>query len=818
ALEKVLWMESDRLGFFINTVNEAAFENEKLIVKNEKRQRVDNVPYGHLGYVIDSNMYPEGHPYSWQVIGSLEDLQNATLDDVKNFYNNWYGPNNATIVIAGDFDPATVKSYVDKYFGEIKSHGDTTPVQVEPVVLSGTKKLYHEDNFAQIPLLQISWPAVKMFHPDYNALSILAQLLSVGKKSPFYKVIVEEKKLAPAATAAFMPLELDGKFMVTVGGFSGVDLDDINAAVNEAFEKFETEEFTEKDLARVKAGIETEFYSAISGILTKSFILAQYNSITDDPGYITKDIEDMLAVTKEDIMRVYNTYIKDKDFIAASFVPRGNVDLILEGSEKAAVVEEAVDQTAQQQAPPSGETEFERTPSLIDRSVPPDLGPAPEVNVPPVWTAELDNGIEVYGIEHHELPLVQFTLRIAGGLQLDNPEKIGVANLMTDIMMAGTKNKTPEELEEEIDVLGSTISMHTTIKGIYCTGSTLKRNFQKTMDLIEEILLEPRWDEKEFELIKQRTINTLQQQEGDPNTIAANVFRKLLYGEANIFSNNTLGTAESVESISIDDLKEFYADYFSPSVTTYHVTGDITDGPVKNALAGLNQRWTPKDITIPEFDQPEKTESSTIYFVDMPDAKQSVVNVGFLALAQTDPDFYPATVMNYKLGGGVTGQFFNVLRMQKGYTYGAYSSFQGTDTPGPFLMSTSVQSAVTFDTVRLIKEIFETYGGGFSESDLDETKNSLIKSNALAFETIDALNGMLQNISIYGLPHDYVKQREQIVHNMSVDDIKALASKYIDAGKMIYLVVGDAKTQLSQLRDIGFGNPVLLDRNGNRVR
>ncbi|MFQ5572015.1 MAG: M16 family metallopeptidase, partial [Rhodothermales bacterium] len=551
ALEKILWAEADKLGFFINTVTAPVVEKEKQVVKNEKRQGVDNRPYGHTNYVIDKNLYPEGHPYNWQVIGSLEDLQNASLEDVHEFYRAWYAPNNATLVLAGDFDVVQAKEWVEKYFGEIPAVELHPQDPVEQPTLTETTRLFHEDNFARLPALTIAWPTVAQYHPDTYPLQLLSLLLTDGKKAPFYKVLVEDRQLTSNVSMFNQNSELAGKTTLSIRAFAGTDLDEVDAAVNEAFARFETDGFTEADLARVKARVETSFYNGMASVLGKAFRLAQYNIFAGDPGYAAEDIQRLLDVTHEDVLRVYDHYIKDKHYICTSFVPRGQTDLMLAESRQAEVVEEQIIAGAEEEFLLTGSGPIEKTPSSFDRSIEPSFGSSPEISIPEIWTDHLDNGMRLFGIENDELPLVQFTLRMRGGLLLDNPDKIGVANMVTDVMMEGTRTKTPEELEAAIDELGASISIQAGRETITVRGNTLARNYEQTMALVEEILLEPRWDEKEFDLVKQRTLDNLRQQAANPNAIAANVYNKLLYGEDHIFSNNILGTIESVESINI---------------------------------------------------------------------------------------------------------------------------------------------------------------------------------------------------------------------------------------------------------------------------
>jgi zinc protease len=813
ALEKMIWAEADKLGFFINTVTEAVVAKEKQVVKNEKRQGVDNRPYGHVNYVVGKNLYPESHPYNWQVIGSLEDLQNATLADVKEFYNKWYVPNNATLVIAGDFDFEQAKAWIHKYFDEIPRGEEITPLEDQPASLSETKKLFYEDNFARLPELRLTYPAVDIYHEDSYALDILTELLASGKKAPLNQVLIDEKELTSGVFFFSNNSEIAGEMSLIVRAFPNTDLNEVHSAVFEAFERFEEEGFTDSDLDRIKAGIETQFYNGLSSVLGKAFNLAQYNIFAGDPGYINEDIQKTLAVTKEDVMRVYEQYIKGKNYIATSFVPMGQADLALDGSIPAEVVEEVIAESgADEQFELPEETEYERTPSSFDRTVEPPYGNSPELAVPEVWSFTLDNGIPVHGITNSELPIVQFELRIKGGLMLEDMEKIGVSNLLAEVMTRGTANKTPEELEEAIDELGASINIRSGRQAITISGNTLARNFEATMALVEEMLLQPRWDETEFNLAKQSTLSAIAAQSADPNSIASNTFNSVVYGEDNILSKNPIGTINTVESITLDDLKTYYEANMSPSVADFMVVGAINEQEVNKVLRGLEENWSGADVQIPEFVKPEPIAEPTVYFYDVPGAKQSVLNFGYLAMPETDPDYYPATVMNYILGGGgFASRFTQELREGKGYTYGIRSGFAGNELPGAFQISSGVRTNVTLESAALVKQIMEEYPSTFTEADLATTKSFLLKSNARRFETLGAKLNMLYNVSTYGWEPDYVKEREQIVRDITIEDISELAREYANPNTMIYVVVGDAETQMHRLEELGFGKPVLVN-------
>ncbi len=816
ALETVLWLESDRMGFLINTVTESAFYNQQEVVQNEKRQRVDNNPYGHTSWVLDKNIYPEGHPYNWQVIGELQDLQNATIDDVKEFYDAYYGPNNATLVLAGDFDTAEAKQLVEKYFGEIKKRQEVPKLEPQPVTIAETKKLYHEDNFAQAPQLHRVYPTVEQYTDDAYALDFLAEIMSSGKKAPLYKILVKEKDLTSRTTAYNNSQELAGEFHIIITANSGVDLDEVEKGIEEGIALFEKEGVSEKDVERIKAGLETQFYNGISSVNGKAFQLASYNVFAGEPDFIEKDIENIKAVTKEDVMRVFDKYVKGKPFVQTSFVPKGQMDLIVENSTKAPVVEEEIKENVAKEVTDTT-TEIVKTPSNFDRSTAPTTGDAPALNVPSSWEASLSNALEVYGIEQNEIPTVNFNIVIEGGHLLDNMQKNGVANLLTDIMMEGTATKTPEELEEAIELLGASINMYTGRESIVIQGNSLTRNFDKTMDLVEEILLQPRWDEEELGRIKTATINGIQRSAANPNFVANNVYNKVLYGDDHIFSYPTSGTEESVASITMQDLKDFYNKNISPTVSRFHIVGKIDKSSTLATLKDLEEKWAAKEVTIPEYPVANNREKSSLLFVDIPEAKQSVINIGYIGMPRTSEDFYPAEVMNYKLGGSFSGAVNMVLREEKGYTYGARTGFSGSKIPGTFTASSSVRTNTTGESVEIFRDEIKKYKDGITQEDLDFTKNALIKSNARRFETQGALLGMLQERSAYDLPSNYIEGEERIVREMTLDQHKALANKYLDENKMVYLVVGDAATQFAQFKNMGFDEVKMLDRDGKEV-
>lgn len=817
AFEKIMWIDSDRFGYMINTVREATLEREKQVVKNEKRQRVDNRPYGHTSHVIKKALYPEEHPYNWTVIGDLEDLQNATLEDVREFYDKYYTPANATLVIAGDIDIEETKKSVKRWFGEIKAGEAVPDMDPMPVELAATKKLYHLDNFAQLPEIRMTFPTVEQYHPDAYALDALGEILSYGKQAPMFTTLVEERKLSSSVSAYNSSEELAGTFTVRVRANAGVDLDDVYQAIEDSFEKFEQEGIRDNALIKIKARQETGFYGGISSVLNKAYQLGLYQEFAGDPSYYLTDIQNIKAVTKDDVMRVYEQYIKGQPYIMTSFVPKSQPELVVEGSEQADVVEEQIVAGKEKEFVEDPNAEFVKTPTIHDRSEPP-LSELPEMKSPAIWQSKTAGGIPVYGIEHREIPLVNFSLRIAGGQALDDTDKQGTAYLLADMLNEGTASKTPAELEDAIGLLGSGISVSASPTSITISGSSLARNFGKTIDLVTEMILEPRFDEADFERIKTSRLASIKASKGNPSAIASQAYMKLLYGENHVAGQVLGGDEAQVSAIELADIKAWYENHLSATQATFNVAGAIDADEVTAALATLDQTWQKTDVTLPDFPEPNAVQSNQVYFIDVPDAKQSVLMVGKIIVPATHDDFHRINIVNNRLGAGSSARLTQMLRITKGYTYGAYSHIQSRlHYPGAFVATTQVRSNVTLESLQILQDLIGNYAETFEQTDLDTTKNLLRKGNTRRFETLSQLLSEVNKFSLYDLPNDYLEQEQAQLAHMDLTEARNLINQYLDEDQMIYLVVGDAKTQLERIKDLGYGEPIVLDKEGNPI-
>ena len=793
ALEKILWMESDRMGFFINTVTQSGLEREIDVICNEKRQTEVNNAYGMMDDVMCKNFFPKRHPYSWTVIGEFEDIKSATIEDVTEFYRTYYVPSNATLCIAGDFDPDEVKALIDKYFAEIPGHPVEKP-EVWDVKLDETKKLYYEDQFASMPAVEAAWSTVASGHEDEAALDAFSSLFGRGKNSPLYKNIVE-KNLAPNASAYNFTRESAGQFSINVTAFPGVDIDLIMAAIEQAMADFEANGVDEEELATLKAENETSAYRRLGSVLGKAQMLARSKEFYGKADKFIDDIEDFNNVTAEDVMRVYNKYIKGQNYVAVVAVPKGGAELSIEGSELANLtMEDQSKQTMRSAAGAIVDDDYERTPSTFDRSIEPDyMANTPKTRIPEIWRTTLSNGIEVAGITQSEIPMVNLTISIDGGAILDPAGKRGTAAINASMMNEGTSERTAVEIEQALKRLGASARVSSGTKSTNITVSSLSKNLPATLEIVNEMLTKPRFDEAAFTRSVKSQKSSIQRALTSITSLGQRAATRLWLGDC-IFTDFT--TNESIDAITMDDVKAYYAT-LTPKNAHIDVAGDVDLPTLKKALAVL-KGWEGEEVSVPEIEIGESAAPGT-YFIDFPGSKQSYIYIIGPGRKISDPEYHKLDVLNEKLGAGSAGRLFEVLRLQRGYTYGASSAFSSSLESGYFLAASSVQGSSTKESVALFKEIINGFADDYTQEKLDAVKGSMLRANASAFEMPQSLVGMLSTIRSNKLADDYITKEEEVVSAMTLDDLKAQAAEYLNTDNMIIVVVGDAATQLKNL-------------------
>ena len=810
-LEKVLWLESDRMGYLLEAVDQTKFENQRETVKNERAQRVDNQPYG-LRYELNGEaLYPEGHPYSWMTIGYVEDLDRVNVNDLKAFFKRWYGPNNAVLTIGGDIDVAKTKAWIKKYFGEIPAGPAVEEPEPQPVTLTETRYMTLEDK-VHLPLLQITYPTVYGRHEDEAPLDVLADILGGGKTSLFYKNLVKEGMAVQAVVShPCRELACEFQLLALANPAKITSLSTLQEVLNQTLKEFETRGVTADDLARTKGQIEARTVFGLQSVSGKVSALAANETFYQTPDLIAEDIERYNAVTADDVMRVYNKYIKDANSVVLSVVPKGQV--------QSAAAEQTFDRPVRnihvETVDVAGEEAFTSAPSSFDRSVMPKAGDAPVVEVPDYWEAELANGIKILGVTSTETPTVTLTLGMDGGMLLDSEGKAGTAYLTALLMNETTKHYSNEALASELAKLGSSIRFSTAGRYSQVYVSTLTKHLDETLALLKEKLFNPAFTEEDFERMKERVVQGLQQQAKTPSSLARRARDLILFGEDNRVSLPDEGTLETVQSITLDDVKTFYKNYYSPDKASIVAVGNLSKKNMVETLDFIGQ-WQGNAYEFADYSDFPQYNENQIFLIDSPEAVQSVVYIVDRSLPfDATGDHFKSRLMNFPLGGAFNSRINLNLREDKGFTYGANSGFVGGKTLGWFEVSTDLTAANTGEGIKEILGEIERYRSeGVEKAEIDFMRNAFTLSDALEFETPTSKARFLRQLLSYGLEKGYREAQLDIINNIDKESIDALAKQYLNLDKMQIIVVGDKAKILPQLNALSM--PIIeLSVEGN---
>jgi len=688
-LEKMLWLEADRMGYFLNAVTQEKFEVQRETVKNERGQRVDNRPYGLLFERVGEAQFPEGHPYSWSTIGYLEDLDRATLDDLKKFFLRWYGPNNATLTIGGDLDEEQTLAWVKKYFGSIPTGPAVGKPEYVPVTLEADRYISLEDN-VQLPLLYISWPTVHANHPDEAPLDVLMNIMGEGQTSLLYKNL-DKPGLTVQASAGHACRELSCSFsLFALANPAKVQkLAGLETIIRDSLTEFESRGVQDDDITRVKASIVSDMIYGLESVRGKVGQLAFYETFRNTPNGIGGDIKRYETVSKADVMRVYNKYIKDKPAVIMSIVPKGASD---------AIAKPDTWERYERTIPTDEETsafEWQLPEDDFDRSIIPPAGANPSIKAPDVYRTTLSNGIDVLGAQNTETPTTTISLRLKVGQSHDPLEKLGLASLTARLVDDATTNKSVEDIANELAKMGSTYSWSSGDTYTTLRIRSLTKNLDQTIMLAIDSLLNPKFDPVDFDRLQSNTSEGIKADKKEASVTASNVFNLLMYGKENSFAYGNTGTEDSVEAITLDDVRGFYANHYSPKIASVVAVSDLGEAAMKKALSPLTQ-WEGDDVpAATRADFPDLGETK-VYFVNKDDAAQSEIRIGKRALPyDATGEYFRSGLMNYTLGGAFNSRINLNLREDKGYAYGARSGFSGQETRGVYRAAAGVRADST---------------------------------------------------------------------------------------------------------------------------
>lgn len=809
-LERMLWLEADRMGFLLDAVTQEKFEVQRDTVKNERGQRVDNRPYGLLWERVGEAMYPEGHPYSWSTIGYLEDLDRADLDDLKRFFMRWYGPNNATLTIGGDIDKAETLAMIEKYFGSIPRGPEVENPEKLPVKLDADRYISLEDN-VQLPLLYMAWPTVYANHPDEAPLDVLMNIVGSGQTSLLYKNLTKPG-LTVQANAGHGCRELHCSFTMTaVANPANMEsLADLEPIMRDTLAEFETRGVEDDDLTRVKSSIVSGMIYGLESVSGKVSRLAAYNTFRDNPNGIAEDIERYQSVTKADVQRVYEEYIKGKPAVIMSIVPKGKPETIArldtwDRYDRTIPAKTAVD-TFEWSAPVDN----------FDRSVVPASGEARLITAPDVYEGSVA-GIPLLGAINSETPTTTIQIRTKTGQKDEALDKLGLASLTMQMLSEASETMSVEDRSNELAKLGS--SVNGGAGDIYSTLTirTLSENVDETVRIAMDSMLNPKFDPVDFERVKSNQLQSIEAAKKNPSTVATNLFNKMVYGADNAYAYAGAGLTETVETITLEDVRDFYATNLSPTIASILVVSDLSQSRIEEALSPISA-WEGGEVAPVEINVTPTGVPGTLYFVDKPDAAQSEIRIGKASLAYNPTgEFYRSTLMNYPLGGAFNSRININLREDKGYTYGARGRFIGQMDRGQYRASSGVRSDVTTESVEeFFKEIRAYHENGPTPEEITFTKAAIGQSEARQYETPFQKLNILSRMDTYEVGTEHIDEQKEILRAFTEADADALAAKHLDLDEMIVVVVGDKATQLEKLRTLGL--PIIeVDADGNTV-
>ncbi len=799
--EKLLWLEADRMGTHLESFTQKQFENQRETVKNEKRQRYDNQPYGMVSEILFKSLF-SNHPYEWTPIGYVDDLDIATYEDLKNFFLRWYGPNNATLIVSGDVNPEEVKVWAEKYFKGIQKCPEVKNMYPKKPQMSMDYYVTTVDNIFA-PLTSFSFPTVPEFHRDEAALDILAEVLGGGNNSILYKNLTKQE-LALQAGAGHSTLELAGFLSIQVvtkpAMAGGLSFKEVEEKVRASIAEFETRGVTQEDLDITKAQVLRATYSQLNSIDSKSGILGHFSMMKGDGYGLQDEIDRYNAVTAEDVLSVYNKYIKGRKAVILRVEREANKD---DDDDTPKSVNPHANNPKKIEAQYEGLVYNGPEQDYTTPSVP----AAKAFTLPDFYTEKFDNGLEVIGTQSSESPLVYFYIDMEGGHLLESDKKVstGTAMMTASMMGEGTEKLTTEQFSRELEKLGSSISFNSGTMNSSIFVSSLSKNVDATLVLLKDALFQPRFDAADFKRIKEQTIEGLKSQKSNPSVMANKAWGKIMY-EGTILADYYYGDFKSINKIGLDEVKSFYNTYYSPNVSTLVVSGDISKEDALSKLSFLKE-WKNTNVVVPAIPELKMPSKTVIYLVDKPYASQSTIYAGHPGPKfDYKGDYFKSGVMNYTLGGAFNSRLNLKLREDKGWTYGARSGFSGNKQYGVYRFSGEIKKEATDSAVQvLMEEVIKFSNTGITQEELDFTKSSITLSEALDYETpFDKLN-FLNSIIENDLPKDYTIQQAAMIKGMSVADINAVAKAQLKPDNMVIIVVGHAYKVRDGLNNLGYG-------------
>jgi len=806
-LELALWMESDRMGFLLPAMTQDKLDNQRDVVRNERRQSYENRPYGLVYEVLLAGTYPPDHPYSWPTIGSMADLAAASREDIADFFRRFYHPGNASLCIAGDFDSATVKRLVAKYFGPIPPGPPVprvTPPPVAPLTADVRMRMMDRVGLARVYL---AWRSVPLYAADDAELDVLADILAGGKTSRLYRRLVRDKQIAQDVQASQHSREADGMLMITVTARPGQSLADLEAAVLDEIAGLHAAPPAAEEVARAVARHESSVIrqlQSVGGFGGRADQLNLYNVYTGDPGFLQQDFQRYLQVDSAAVQRVAKKYLGANKLVL-EVTPGAETTISPDPREPAAKAREALALAYRETPlPPAAEI-----PAADDRRQLPAAELPPEFTLPTIHQRVLSNGMQVLVVENHELPSVSLNVVLPVGTSSDDSGRTGLVNLMAAVWVEGTRTRSSEQIAEALANIGARLSVSADWDTSAARLFTLKRTLPAVLDVFADVLQNPVFPAAELERQRNIAIGRLLQVRNDPNALANLAVAAKLYGSEHPYGRPEYSTERALKAIGRDDLETFYRAHVRPDLATLIAVGDVTADEIVRELERALGDWKaagnpPK----PAFPPIPPGLPTSVTLVDKPGAAQSVITVCLVGTERVTPDYFSLMVMNAMFGGQFSSRLNMNLRENKGYTYGARTAFDWrVHQPGPFVARSSVQTAVTAPALVEFLNEFEGMRGGrpIGSEELEFNKNYLTRGYPARFETPSDMASQLETLVQFRLPDDYFNTVIPGIMAVSAEEAVRVARKYLDVERLTVIVVGDRNRIEDDLRALPIG-------------
>ncbi len=803
-LEFALWLESDRMGYLLDTLQYEKLRNQIDVVRNERRQGVENPPYGLVEEELFHQLYPKGHPYYASVIGSHSDLEAAKLADVRDFFKEYYAPNNASLAIVGDFDKAKAKALVEKYFGSILAGPAVEPISAQTPPISAERRSTVTDQ-VELPRVYMAWITSPIYKPGDAEMGLLAQLLGKSKSSRLYERLVYKDQIAQDVDTTQYSLILGSAFSIQATAKPGVQPEQIEKAIDEELERLFRDGLTQAEVDAARNVIETniirglETLGGFGGVADR---LNQYNHYLGDPGYLGKDLARYHAATPASIQKFAREQL-GKNSRVVVFGVNG---------------EKRIDDVArvEETAPP--QTAGGAMPDEPWRNQRPVAGLAAKLMLPVPTHFQLPNGLHVYLVEQHSLPVVAANLAILAGSETNPANRPGLASFTADMLDEGTQSRSTLQLAKDAGSIGAELTTASTSDYSTVNIRSLKRNANAAFELLSDVALRAAFADAEIERVRKQRLTTILQQRDNPNQLAMRTFNRVVYGSGHPYGFIELGTEESNKAITRDTLTAFWKQGYTPANSALVVAGDVTEAELRALAAKYFGEWKGEARQASAPPKPSPIERR-IAVVDKPGAPQTALRIGHTGVPRSSPDYLPVEVMNTSLGGLFSSRINLNLREKNGYTYGAFSTFQYRRGPGPFYIGTSVRTDVTAPAVReIFTELDAMRSKEISADELQVARDSISRSLPGFFETTPFTAASVRNLFVYNLPLTYYNTLPEAIDGVTAADVLRAARQYLAPEKMVVVAVGDRGKIGLELEKLALGPVELRDLEGQPVQ